>query len=180
MPAPPRPSSRSARPGICVCTTSLGVCSWPPGSHAADSPPCPPPGATQAQLPQRGPGVTSQLLPSLVPTGTPGGSPRTPASRAAHTLVSSFLLQSPLHGPSPTVSKGPALPGALQSPGCPPGEAGAARAALGPRTAGTEQETTPTTGAPGLEEPHPLTHPRPSGPGTASSCREPSQLQSEG
>lgn len=41
-------------------------------------------------------------------------------------------------------------------------------------------ETTPTTGAAGLEEPHPLTHPRPSGPGTASSCRGPSQLQSEG
>lgn len=81
---------------------------------------------------------------------------------------------------SPTVSKDPALPGALQSAGCPPAEAGAARATLGPRTAGTERETTPTTGAPGLEEPQPVTHPRPSGPGTASSCREPSQLQSEG
>ena len=67
------------------------------------------------------------------------------------TLVSSFLLQAPLHGPTPAMSKDPALPafpGALLSSGCPPGEAGTARAALGPRTAGTEWGPPPTTGAP--------------------------------
>jgi len=75
------------------------------------------------------------------------------------TLVCSFLLQAPLHGPTPTMSKDPALPafpGALLSSGCPPGEAGTARAALGPRTTGTEWGPPPTMGAP---RPGGRTHP---------------------
>ena len=75
------------------------------------------------------------------------------------TLVCSFLLHAPLHGPTPTMSKDPALPafpGALLSSGCPPGEAGTARAALGPRTTGTEWGPPPTMGAP---RPGGRTHP---------------------
>ena len=83
--APPRPSVRSAGPGICVCTTSLGVCPWPPQSCCSHTAlPSPPPGATWAQLPRKGPGAAGQLLARPPFLGVHGDSRGFPKNTGQH------------------------------------------------------------------------------------------------
>ena len=188
--APPRPSVRSAGPGICVCTTSLGVCPWPPQSCCSHTAlPSPPPGATWAQLPRKGPGAAGQLLarpPFLGVHGDSRGFPKNTGNTAAPTLHPGLQLPppSPSPWPHPRYEQRPSPPSLSRGPAVfwmPPRRSRDSQGRFGTQDRRDRMgATTHHGGTPAWRAHAPLTHPRPFGPGIASSCREPSRLQSEG
>ena len=186
--APPRPSVRSAGLGsVCAPHPWVSVCAHLRVMLQTYRPALPqgPPGLSSPERDQGPPASSSPGLPSLVSTGTPGGSPRTLASRAAPTPDPGLQLPPPSPSPWPH-------PHYEQRPGPPSIPRGPAVFWMPPRRSrdsqgrfGTQDHrdrmgaTTHHGGTPAWRAHAPLTHPQPSGRGTASSCRGPSRLQSE-